>query len=223
VNHPATPPPSALLASILFAAACLGATPPKNGDIKIEKGAPVRLEQQYAYGHLPAELAARSNLRDEAGLCDYQFGLQVEFGYEQPRLAIKNVTATITSIKITLGLQSTIWLSDQGGQRIRDHEEAHRTICETYYRDANKVAFDAALQQLGRKITVPKSTGGKGMQAELEKIQQEIYTAYTRQIMDACEFAEKRFDEITDHSRKDIANADAIAQALNEEQTRKNH
>jgi hypothetical protein len=68
---------------------------------------------------------------------------------------------------------------------------------------------------------VPKSAGNDGLKAELEKVQKQILEGYKQLVMDRCEFAEHRFDEITDHSRKDVANADAVAMALAEEKAKR--
>lgn len=203
--------------SLALAGGLLGAKE-KSGSIGIEKTTPVRLEQRFRMSEKPQHLAFET--KDDAGLCEYQFGFFVALETEYPRFAIKNVTATISSVKIQLTLQTTLWTSKEGGAKVQAHEEAHRRICEEYYREADRIATELAQKVLGQKITVPNRDRENGFKAELERIQQGMIGDYDKLVQQRCAFAQKRFDEITDHSRKDIPVAEAIEQAMTEEKAR---
>jgi hypothetical protein len=191
----------------------------KKGTIHLDKKTSVHREKWFKPGEQPADLAYK--LKNEAGLCDYRFGLQIEIGYELPRLALKNITATVTSIRMTLTLESTIWLAENSTPKIIDHEAAHRAIAETYYFSADKVAAALAEKAIGRKLTVPNKDRANGIRAAIEQLDQQMLAEFQRTVSDRCEFAEQRFDEITDHSRAKVSEQDAIDRAIAEEKNRK--
>src|SRR5215213_5783477 len=124
----------------------------EKSSIAIEKATRVRLEQRFKLGEQPEHLTYQ--LKDEAGLCDYRFGLLIQIETEYPRLAVKNVTATVRGIKMRLTLDTTLWVSKEGGAKVQAHEEAHRAICEAFYRDADVVARSLAEKVIGQKLTV---------------------------------------------------------------------
>jgi hypothetical protein len=208
-----------LFVSVVLACVASGASAAvKNGSIAIEKAAPARLQHDFKLGEQPEHLTYQ--LKDEAGLCVYQFGLQILVETEYPRLAFKNVTATIKGVKMRLTLETTLWVSKEGGARVQAHEEAHRAICELFYRDADQIATGFAQTLLGQKVTVPNKDRENGFRAELEKLQQRVLADYEKAVNERCAFAQKRFDEITDHGRADIPNAEAVEKALAEERAR---
>jgi hypothetical protein len=185
-----------ILAIALLAAGAAAA--PEKGSIGIEKATPVRLEQRFKLGEQPEHLTYQ--LKDEAGLCEYQFGLQILLETEYPRLAFKSVTATIRGVKMRLTLETTLWVSREGGAKVQAHEEAHRAICEAFYREAEKIA--------------------QAIAGRAKKIQQGMLAEYAKAVHERCAFAQKRFDELTDHGRTDIANDVAMEKAMAEERAR---
>jgi hypothetical protein len=157
----------------------------------------------------------------EAAVCAYQFECSTELGVEMPGSAVKTITATINSSKIYLGLSIIIWTPENAPAALRDHEEAHRKICEIYYQDADETARVLAENVIGKKLTVAVKNQDAALQDLLRKVQGEVLAAFMAKTAAPCEFAEKRFDVITAHGVNPISNDDATAQALAEEKARR--
>jgi hypothetical protein len=121
-------------------------------------------------------------------------------------------TLTINRIKVTLELNITIWLPMNPKPRTVEHEEGHRQISEYFYRDAEAVARRIAEQYLGKVIVISGPDLRKAATVALKKAGAEITEEYSRQM--PVKTTQARYDRITDHSRKAIPVADAIAQAL---------
>jgi hypothetical protein len=120
--------------------------------------------------------------------------------------------ATINRIKVTLQLNITTWLPNDPQKRTVEHEEGHRQISEYYYRHAEVVARRIAEPYLGKTIDLSGTELRKGLSAAIDKIAEEITNEYKRQM--PVESTQDRYDTITEHGRKDIPVADAVAQAL---------
>ena len=121
---------------------------------------------------------------------------------------------TINRIKVTLQLNITTWLPNNPQKWTVEHEEGHRQISEYYYRNAEVVARQIAEASLGKTIDLSGADLRKALSAAIDKIAEDITKEYHRQM--PVKTTQDRYDTITEHSRKEIPVADAVAQALKE-------
>jgi hypothetical protein len=122
--------------------------------------------------------------------------------------------ARINRIKVTLQLNITTWLPNNPQQRTVEHEEGHRQILEYYYRNAEGIARRIAEPHFGKTIDLSGADLRQLLSAAIDKIAEEITVEYKRQM--PVESTQARYDDITEHGRKEIPVPDAVAQALKE-------
>jgi len=123
-----------------------------------------------------------------------------------------HATVTVSSIKVALQLNITIWVPTGVTPHVIEHEEGHRQISEYYYQTADKVAERVAATYMGKQIEVT----GTDLNAEsikaLQQMGAEITTEYDRELNP--EPTQLLYDSITDHSRNEVAVQDAVDHAL---------
>lgn len=153
----------------------------------------------------------------EEAVCAGDFLSDVSVGAQAVQTDATHAThakATINRVKVTLQLDMTIWLPNNPQKWTVEHEEGHRQISEYYYRNAEVVARRVAEPYIGKTFEISGQDLRRALSAAVGKIAEEITNEYNRQM--PVETTQDRFDEITEHSRKEIPVPDAVAQALRE-------
>jgi hypothetical protein len=149
----------------------------------------------------------------EVGTCAYSFGCATEVVVHGTRGRPAKVTGVEVSTKLTI----TLWTPQGGNPKILAHEEGHREICEIYYAPAKSIARDLAKRAIGKPIAASvRNTAAT--QAELKRIQNALIAEFMRETASRCDFAQARFDAITQHSMNPIPESDAIVRAAAEEE-----
>jgi hypothetical protein len=152
----------------------------------------------------------------EAAVCSYGFSCASECRLESTRVLLKYKPARITSVKITVGLEVTIWLPLDATPKLIGHELAHKQLCEEVYRQAEGVAHGLGTRLIG--YSLQHSVKNKAaVEAEVARLQHELAAAYARRIADRCTRMQQYFDFITNHGIDPIAESEAIARALAQE------
>jgi hypothetical protein len=156
----------------------------------------------------------------EAAECDSNFISDANVIGQVLRTGAGEGILTVTQVKVMLGLKITIWVPAGVTQQIIDHEEGHRQISEHYYQNAEQLAAQAASGYAGKRISVHGPSLEAAVQKQLQELGQEITSEYSRKLN--ADAAQRHYDEVTDHSRSEIAVPEAIAQSLKfaEEQPR---
>jgi len=150
----------------------------------------------------------------EEAVCAGDFLSDASVGAQAVQTDATHAKATINRIKVTIQLDITLWLPNNPQKWTVEHEEGHRQISEYYYRNAEVMARRAAEPYLGKTVDISGPDLRKALSAAVGKIAEEITNEYNRQM--PVETTQARYDEITEHSRKDIPVPDAVAQALKE-------
>lgn len=150
----------------------------------------------------------------EEAVCAGDFLSDASVGAQAVRTDATHAKATINRIKVTLQLDMTIWLPNNPQKWTVEHEEGHRQISEYYYRNAEVVARRVAEPYIGKTIEISGPDLRRALSAAVGKIAEEITKEYNRQM--PVETTQDRYDQITEHSRKEIPVPDAVAQALKE-------
>jgi hypothetical protein len=150
----------------------------------------------------------------ETAECDTDFISNASVSGRSKKLDSTHAEVTVTGVKVTLELKINIWVPEGATQQVKEHEEGHRQISEYSYRDADKVAEKVAAEQISKKLSVSGSDLNTEINAALQKIGAEITADYNRRLNPNA--VQQRYDDITDHSRYDIAASDAVARVLKE-------
>ena len=182
--------------------------------VQIKVGAPKIEYQTFPVGHPPMHA---KGLAGEAGLCQTEIACQVGVEGEAPRISLGEARATLHTVSFTISVRITIWCQEGYTQMILDHEETHRAISEHYYAMAYKVAQRLADEAIARKLSLAGKPRAEALDRALKELQTRLLDEFMSETNQRCEFAQDRFDAITDHGRNAITNADAMAQALREE------
>jgi len=123
-----------------------------------------------------------------------------------------HATVTITQVKMTLQLNIDIWVPANVTQHVREHEDGHRQISEFYYQSADKVAARVAATYIGKQVEISGDDLPSETNKALRQIASEITSEYNKELNPGP--IQIHYDDITDHSRYDIAAKDAVALAL---------
>jgi hypothetical protein len=149
--------------------------------------------------------------------CESNFTSNASVGSRTLRTDATHAIVTITQVKLTLGLNVTIWVPAGVSPHVMEHEQGHRQIAEHYYQTAEKVATRVAAPYMGRKTEVAGSDLDAEANKFLHQLAVEITDEYERQLDPGP--AQLLYDNITDHSRNDVVASDAVARALKESTT----
>lgn len=148
----------------------------------------------------------------EEAECDANFTSRASVAGQLRADDATHATATITQVRITLGLQIDIWAPVGATQHVIDHEEGHRQIAEKYYESADKVAARVAAKYLGEQVAISGANLDAEFNAALQKISIQVTDDYNRALDSGA--AQALYDSITDHARNEVPASSAIAQAL---------
>jgi hypothetical protein len=155
---------------------------------------------------------------NEAATCQAQFGVgaQVEVEVTEDKQADGQhaVTAKVEGITVSTNLAITIWLPRNAAAAIKAHEEGHRKISESFYKDAEKIARSAASGCIGKSLSGRGRTTDSAANAAISQVTSQINGKYMAATQLPAAKVNEAFDEITDHGRKKIAVEKAIEMAM---------
>ncbi len=144
--------------------------------------------------------------------CDSDFTSDTSVAGETKRDDDTHGTVTITQVKMSLGLNVTIWVPNGVSQQISEHEEGHREISEFYYQSADKLAQRIAKKYLGKKVAVSGSDLNSAVGNLLKQLAKQINDDYTRELDPGP--TQNYYDGLTNHSRNEISSREAASEAL---------
>jgi len=150
----------------------------------------------------------------EEALCDSDFLSNASVSGLLRKTNATSATVTVTQVKITLGLKVNIWVPANATQHVIEHEQGHREISEHYYETADKVALQIASAYMGKQVSISGADLNEESSKALRKMSADITGEYNDQLTPGP--AQQHYDDLTDHSRNDMAAKDAVAQALKE-------
>ena len=197
-----------LLGGLPVAVCAAPASPVQGVVVQVEP--PVIIRRTFDPARPPSDMPKLTP--PEVGTCVYSFGCTTEIEIR----GMPGHPARVTAVQVHPRLTITLWTPRDGPAKILAHEEAHRAISEVYYGPAESVARQLAQRELGRTL-IAAASDRRAIDAELRAIQDRLIAAFLRQTATRCDFAQARFDAITEHSMNPIPEGVAIAQALAEE------
>ena len=149
----------------------------------------------------------------ESGVCHYEFTADAGMSFYVDQIDARTVEVEVDSVDVVLDLPIDIWVMNKATQKLKQHEEGHRQICEDYYKNAAVAAKEIGQKMIGRKAQGTGRNKQEAQQNAQQKLLTEFSDAYLRAVRVPCRICQDHYDDITTHGLKPIAEADAIAQA----------
>jgi hypothetical protein len=175
--------------------------------VKINRAAPEVEHKRFDRNSPPSDMPTLEP--GEAAVTRSIFGIvseaEVRSVSEEDGGGKRTVKSKITAITLNLSLKNTIWLPNDAPKTIVDHEEGHRQISESFYKDAERIAREIAQKYIGQALDGESS----------EKAMNEMSQKYMAQTQSLSVRANIIFDELTDHSRNQKISVErAIKQSI---------
>jgi hypothetical protein len=150
----------------------------------------------------------------ESGLCRATFEVRTIIGYTLEIGARGTIRLYPTSIEVATRLALDIFTLAGGSPKLHAHEEAHRQIGEYYYRNASDIARALAEPLIGNPVTATGATRAAAEKSAFDEVVQSYNESYFARTRTRAAAANERFDEITDHGRNAVTEADALARVF---------
>jgi hypothetical protein len=180
--------------------------------VRVRREAPVVTRTEFDPLHRPSSVPVFGP--HESGLCSAAFEIDTSIAYSVEPLSRKNVRLRPTGIEVVTRLKLDIYTLAGVPAKVHAHEEAHRQISEHYYKDAVAVARKLGEPLIGKLFAGKGATPSAAEKDAFGKIVTAYNESYFARTRTRSAAANERFDEITDHGRNPISEADAIARAI---------
>lgn len=178
-------------------------------NVTVEPATLARVE--YARGRPPPDMP---KVGDGSGLCNNGFEIEAGVGSSVEVLSPTSVRLFPEEFNIVTRLAVTIYTVKGSPPKLHAHEEGHRAIGAHYYQNAQAAATEAAMSVIGRSFDGSGANRAAAEQAANDIILATLADAYMARTQERSVAANGRYDAITDHGLKPIAEAEAIAMAL---------
>jgi hypothetical protein len=155
----------------------------------------------------------------EAGLCVSDWSCSVSVKTLRTKFGLKMLKAEIAEINVITKLSIKIWLVENATTAVVSHEKTHRAISEHYYARTEIILRKIAAGLGDRQFTIPVKNADAILKERAEQIGTIFRDEFMWQTQKRSEFAQARFDAITDHGRNSIKNPMAMSRAIAEEET----
>lgn len=191
--------------------------------VTVEKGNVVVVRKTFDRRNPPKEMPPLGPRAD--AVTHFRFGCSCNANYEivSRRRDVSRrrgseggctATARINDMDVRIDLEITIWVPRGARQKLVDHEEGHRVIGERIYETAERAARDAARKWVGRTVTGRAENCPEAADTAVRDANHQFCQDYLEATSGWSSRVGDRYDEITDHGRRDVVVKDAIAQAF---------
>lgn len=118
----------------------------------------------------------------------------------------ENVLIKIRKVDLTLKLDITMWLPEKVSEDVLAHEKGHAAICIDIYKQASKVAQDAADSVVGKELTAHGPDFETTLKSALNDVNQEMARKYREDTLDKANVISAFYDKITmaDHAASKV-------------------
>lgn len=120
----------------------------------------------------------------------------------------------VDAVKLSVGLPITIRLPLGVSQKIRDHEEGHRHIDESFYANARKAAERAIKVATSHYLSSDAANLDSAEADVVQRVKMTVRAAYLRYTQNPSRPANVYYDELTDHARNQADSAEAAQKAI---------
>lgn len=202
------------LLSVAAAVLALPAVPllAQTGAVRVTREEPVVERTEFNRRRPPRDMPPLTP--PESGVCKTTFELGANVTYSAERLSRTRVRIYVDELDIVTRVRFDIFTLENAPPKLRAHEEAHRTIGEHFYADADTIALEIGRRLIG---TTFEGRGDDAEAAQRDAFGQVIATIerdYMARVRIPSSAANERFDEITKHGLDPIAETEAVALAV---------
>lgn len=189
-----------------------------NASVTVKREPPVVEHKKFNPSQPPKELPHLNP--GEAAVTESIFNCAVSTSYhvlhQQSKDSRCDASVKIDSIEVTLQLHVTIWLPDGAPKKLIAHEEGHRQIAESIYKDrADAAAKSAAARLDGRELSGSGRDCDEATRAALNDADTRLCQDYLDQTGGPAGRVGDLYDQITSHGTKYWpAEDEAIRQAF---------
>lgn len=197
--------PLSLILSLLISTTLFSCS---QNPVSIEKISPVIKTVYFDKGARPPE--AKTPEHNDCANTHWHFGFLPEIGWELVKRERspegENVLIKIKSAKLTLKLDITMWLPEKASQDVIAHEKGHAAICLDAYKQAEKVAQDAANSMIGQKVEAHGPDYESTLKSALTNVYQDLARKYREETLDKANVTSALYDKITmkDHAASKV-------------------
>jgi hypothetical protein len=206
---------SLLLAAPLLAFGAAASGQPDNA-VKVNKRPATVRQETFNPRNKPANMPKLG--ATEAADCQSQFGVGCQVGVEitqdNDAAGQHEVTVKVENIAVSTTLAITVWLPTNATAQLKAHEEGHRKIAESFYKNAEEVARAAAGDYVGKSLAGRGKTTEAAANAAINQAISNINGKYMAATQIPSAKVNDAFDQITNHGRKNIPVDKAIETAM---------
>jgi hypothetical protein len=203
----------------LLAILLLSLVPPSaSAAVSVRKSAPSIHYRTFDPAKPPAEIAQGVPSEGAVTVCGFGFSAEPKYNVvSSDRGADGNWTAVVavSDVAVYIRLSIVVWTPKGVAPKLKAHEEGHRKLDEMMY---NKLADDAAqaagAEMDGHQFTGTDTTAAKAEANAIQTMFQQAGRDYLAQTSAINEEINKMYDAITAHGTNDIAEAEAMKQAV---------
>jgi hypothetical protein len=203
--------------ALTTAAATVGLLRPRSSRaqpaaVRVKREAPVITRREFDPRRPPADMPPLTP--PESGVCKTTFELSASVSYSAERLSRTTSRIYVDELDIVTRLKFDIFTIRNAPPKLRAHEEAHREIGERFYENAAQIAEDIGRRLIGATFDGSGADEQAAQRDGFQRVVTAIEQAYMARVRIPSVAANERFDEITNHGLNPIAEAEAIALAL---------
>jgi hypothetical protein len=204
----------------------------RGGAVTVEKGEVTVLRKTFDRRRLPPEMPPLGPNAD--ALTESRFGCSATIHYSTAITRTRQsragragretfaAVAQIDRVEVTVDLAVTLWLPRNASQKLVAHEEGHRVISERVYEEeAVAVARAEAQKLIGRTIKASGDDFEASLAAAVKEANEKLCQAYMEATSAWSSRLGNRYDEITDHGKRNRPGADEAVRQVFEQVPKK--
>lgn len=183
---------------------CLSLTGCSQNPVQIEKFSPTIKTEYFDKGARPPE--ANTPDHNDCANTHWHFGIipAIDWQLEKRERSAQgeNVVIKIKGVKLQLKLDITMWLPEKASEDVIAHEKGHAAICLDAYKQAEKVAQDAANSVVGQKVEAQGPDYESTLKSALTNVSQDLARKYREETLDKANVTSALYDRMTmkDHA-----------------------
>jgi hypothetical protein len=145
----------------------------------------------------------------------YAFNCEPEMTWHPiPREGERGFNWRLAEVKLALSLPIKITLPEGAIAPLKAHEEGHRKISEHFYAKCPEVAQRLSETLRDRDFNSSESELIKAEELLTAQATAMIQLSYYKQAMEPCRWAQKYYDDITEHGSNGMNSDDGVAKAI---------
>ena len=159
----------------------------------------------------PAEMPKLQG--NEAAVTESKYACGVQIEVEITPQESGKAVVKITGVTADLTLKVIMWLPNNASAKIKAHEAGHKDISLAFFKNADETAKKIAEKYVGKDATADGTD-----KSQTTPIIQRWANEYCGEYLGATEVpgekVQKKYDELTDHGRNRLTEAEAIKRAM---------